>query len=67
MGRMFRVLYIVTLLTMRMASEMEANRAVNPKKVLFPRRNQALLEKGMLTSRNRTENSAANVTVPSSW
>ena len=58
---------MTTRLTMRMNSDTRANRAVKPKKVLFPRRNQALLEKGMLTSRNTTENRAAKVTVPSSW
>ena len=67
MGNRCRVLYRTTLLAMRMSREADANRAVNPKKVLLPSRNQALLEKGMLTSRNTTENSAANVTVPRSW
>ena len=52
---------------MRMVSERKAKMAVKPKKVLFPRRNHALLEKGMLTSRKTTENRAAKVTVPSSW
>ena len=61
------MLYITTRLKMRMTSESRANRAVNPKKVLFPSRNQALFEKGMLTRRKTTEKSAANVTVPSSW
>ena len=60
-------MYMTTRLTMRMNSDRRANRAVKPKKVLFPRRNQALLEKGMLTSRKTTENRAAKVTVPSSW
>ena len=58
---------MTTRLMMRMARDRKAKMAVNPKKVLFPRRNQALLEKGMLTSRKTTENRAAKVTVPSSW
>ena len=54
-------------LMMIVSRQMMKNRAVKAKAWEAPRRNQALLEYGMLTSMNTSENRAVNVTDAISW
>ena len=63
----FLVLYIRNLLMMTSRSEPVAKRTVNTKNLELPSAIQLLCEKGRLRSRNTMENSAAKVTVYTSW